>query len=66
MLDHETDGTEVTIETQHVIGNSGANPQVCRTTKGWKLLELWRDGPLTWVAPKDLKESNPVEVAEHD
>ena len=36
-----------------------------RTTQGWKLLVQWRDGTTTWIALKDLKESNPVQVAEY-
>ena len=35
-----------------------------KTTCGWKLLVLWKDGSKTWLPLKDLKESNPIEVAE--
>ena len=35
-----------------------------QTTVGWKLLVAWKDGSESWVPLKDLKESNPVEVAE--
>ena len=35
-----------------------------QTTVGWKLLVAWKVGSETWVSLKDLKESNPVEVAE--
>jgi hypothetical protein len=35
-----------------------------RTTAGWKLLVLMKDGSEQWVPLKDLKESNPVNVAE--
>ena len=35
-----------------------------QTTVGWKLLVAWKVGSETWVPLKDLKESNPVEVAE--
>jgi hypothetical protein len=34
-------------------------------TKGWKLLVKWKDGTSTWVPLKDLKDSNPIEVAEY-
>ena len=34
------------------------------TTKGWDLCVLWKDGSTSWVPLKDLKESNPIEVAE--
>jgi hypothetical protein len=36
-----------------------------RTTKGWQLLLQWKDGSNTWIPLKDLKESNPVDVAEY-
>ena len=35
-----------------------------KTTKAWKLLITWKDQSKTWIPLKDLKESNPVEVAE--
>ena len=45
----------------------GANGQekLKKTTKGWQLSVLWRDGSITWVPLKELKNSNPVEVAEY-
>ncbi len=36
-----------------------------RTTKGWQLCVQWRDGTTTWERLAELKESNPVEVAEY-
>jgi hypothetical protein len=35
------------------------------TTRGWDLQVEWRDGSTTWVPLSELKESNPVEVAEY-
>jgi hypothetical protein len=35
-----------------------------RTTKGWKLCVLWKDGSTSWENLKDLKESFPIQVAE--
>ena len=43
-----------------VSGNRVPTP----TTKGWELKVEWKDGSSSWVPLKDLKESNPVEVAE--
>ena len=31
---------------------------------GWVLLIQWKNGTGLWIPSKDLKESNPVEVAE--
>ena len=33
--------------------------------QGWKLLVHWRDGSISWEKLKDLKESNPIEVAKY-
>ena len=35
------------------------------TTKGWYFLVQWCDGQESWVPLKELKESNPVELAEY-
>lgn len=35
------------------------------TTKGWFLLVRWKDGSTSWIPLKDLKDSNPVQVAEY-
>jgi hypothetical protein len=35
------------------------------TTVGWEINVLWRDGTTTWSKLKDVKESHPVQVAEH-
>jgi hypothetical protein len=35
-----------------------------RTTKGWKLCVLWKDGTTSWESLKDPKESFPIQVAE--
>ena len=36
-----------------------------RTTKGWELCILWKDGSTSWESLKDIKDSNPVELAEY-
>ena len=36
-----------------------------KTTRGWSLCILWKDGSTLWEPLKDLKESNPLEVAEY-
>ena len=35
------------------------------TTQGWELEVEWRDGMTSWVPLKDLKDSNPVPLAEY-
>ena len=36
-----------------------------RTTKGWDIQVEWTDGTRTWVSLKDLKEANPIDLAEY-
>ena len=36
-----------------------------KTTKGWRLCVLWKDGSTSWERLPDLKESYPLDVAEY-
>ena len=63
IVDFVKDETAVTKEDGMIVNKRGiGRPR--KTTKGWKLLVKWRDGQESLVPLKDLKESNPVEVAE--
>ena len=62
--DHRKDETALTKENGYVIGRGG-NRHCKRTTKGWKLLVEWKDKSTQWVPLKDLKQSNPVQLAEY-
>ncbi|KAI2510101.1 Reverse transcriptase (RNA-dependent DNA polymerase) [Fragilaria crotonensis] len=42
----------------------GSNRRMRQTTKGWHLCVEWKDGTTSWERLADLKESNPIEVAE--
>ena len=35
------------------------------TTRCWSIKVEWKDGSVSWVPLKDLKASNPVELAEY-
>jgi hypothetical protein len=61
--DHRKNAQAVSIDDGFVTVNGQRRPK--RTTKGWELLVEWKDGAVTWVPLKDIKESNPVEVAEY-
>ena len=64
IIDHAADATAITKDDGFVVSRNGNKvPKV--TTRGWKLCVEWKDGTSDWVALKDLKESNPVEVAEY-
>ena len=64
IIDHKKNGSAVTMDDAYVATKNGVLRRR-RTTKGWKLLVSWKDGSSSWVSLKDLKESNPVQVAEY-
>ena len=47
------------------VTTSSGNVKPKVTTQGWQLLMLWKDKSMSWVRLKDLKESNPIELAEY-
>jgi hypothetical protein len=64
ITDHKKDASAILISEGSVrSGNGQMKPKV--TTRGWFLLVQWRDGSTSWEKLKDLKASNPVEVAEY-
>jgi len=64
ITDHRTNGHALCKDDGFVIDRSGRRRHRI-TTQGWELQVTWRDGSTSWVSLKDLKESNPVEVAEY-
>jgi hypothetical protein len=64
VIDHAKDNSAFTIADSYTISsNRNRVPKI--TMKGWKLLCQWCDGSSTWVPLVELKESNPVELAEY-
>ena len=63
IVDHEKDGSAVAADDQCITVNGRQHSH--KTTKGWKFCIQWMDGSTSWEALKDLKESNPVEIAEY-
>jgi hypothetical protein len=63
IVDHRKDDTAVERADMYV--QRGSNRQLKKTTKGWKLCVEWKDGSTSWERLANLKESNPVEVAEY-
>ena len=47
-----------------LLSQGEASVALRKSTIGWKLLELWKNGMEQWIPLSDLKASNPVEVAE--
>jgi hypothetical protein len=64
IIDHSSDASAVSRDNMYV-DKDGSNRHLRRTTKGWKLLIQWKDGTSTWERLANLKESNPVQVAEY-
>ena len=65
IIDHRTDGSEIP-DAEAFLTNSYGNKCRRKTTKGWEILVQWKDGRTLWVlALKDLKDSNPVDLAEY-
>jgi hypothetical protein len=63
IIDLITDGHAVAPADMYI--KHGRNNKVSKTTKGWHLYVEWKDGTTSWERLADLKESNPVEVAEY-
>jgi hypothetical protein len=64
IIDHAKDNTAIAIVDGYTRSANG-NRIPKQTTKGWKLLCQWKDGSSTWIPLVDLKDSNPVELAEY-
>jgi len=64
IVDHRSNATAISKDDGFVI-SSGGNRTAKRTTRGWELCVEWKDGTSDWVKLKDLKDSNPVELAEY-
>ena len=64
MTDHKKDDSAIA-KVDGFIKLSSGNLNCKRTTCGWKILVEWNDGSVDWVTLKDLKYSNPVELAEY-
>ena len=61
--DYLADENAVSKENQFFIGQNGRR-SLRKTTAGWKLRVVLTNGAMRWIPLKDLKESNPVDVAE--
>ena len=63
ITDHKKDNTAIPISDGTIRGANGQEKPK-KTTRGWSLLVQWKDGLMEWVRLNELKESNPIEVAE--
>jgi hypothetical protein len=63
IIDHKMDGHAVDRADMYI--NHGSNKIVTKKTKLWHLCVEWKYGTTSWKRLDDLKEINPVEVAEY-
>ena len=63
IIDHKKDASAIPLSNGTIMLNGREHKK--RTTRGWSFCVQWRDGTTSWENLKDLKESNPLEVAEY-
>jgi hypothetical protein len=64
IVDHRALADAITIQEGFMTMPNGQKVPK-QTTKGWELLVEWKDGSTSWIPLKDIKDTNPVEVAEY-
>lgn len=64
IVDHKTDGTQVHKDDGYITSHNG-NQSKRITTKGWLVLVEWKDGTTAWLPLRQVKDSNPIELAEY-
>ena len=63
ITDHKKGGRAIEMADMYVTTNRRRS--IKKSTVGWRLCVLWKDGTTSWERLSDLKESNPVEAAEY-
>ena len=63
IIDHRKNGHAVDKADKYL--NTKRGRKLRKSTIGWDMRVLWRDGSTSWIPLKQLKESNPVEIAEY-
>ena len=64
ILDHRKNENAISKRDGWYQTSEGSSKRVI-TTKGWDIKVQWKDGTSNWIPLKDIKESNPLEVAEY-
>jgi hypothetical protein len=63
IINHHRDENALRIDRKGIQGKSNMHCQP--TTKGWRLQVRWKDGTTSWEPLRNLKNSNPLEVAQY-
>jgi hypothetical protein len=64
IIDHKKDESALSKEEGFIELRNGQK-KCKKTTRGWKILVEWRDESSDWIDLKDVKEANPIELAEY-
>ena len=64
IIDHRSDDRAISMSDGTITTRHGQKRPVI-TTKGWYLKVEWADGTASWLPLSEVKNSNPVEVAEY-
>ena len=64
IIDHRTNERALTKENGYVMGRNRSRIAK-KTTIGWEMLVEFNDGVQHWIPMKDIKDSNPIDLAEY-
>ena len=64
IIDHRKSEDAFTKDDGWIMTSSGRRRRRI-TTKGWEMKLSWKDGTSSWIPMSEVKESNPVELAEY-
>jgi hypothetical protein len=64
IIDHKKDASAISIKDGFTMSLSG-NRVPKKMTRGWRLLCQWKDGSSSWVPLVELKQTNPIKLAEY-
>ena len=64
IIDHRKNDDAINKDDAYFLSKDGIRRRKI-TTRGWDFCVQWKDGSSHWVALKDLKHSNPVELADY-
>ena len=65
IIDHRSNEEAVKPEDGFVTVRKTGRKKPRITTKGWDIKVKWRDGTSSWIPMKEVKEANPIELAEY-
>jgi len=64
IVDYRVGDTTIKKEDGFTIGFNG-NVHPKKMTRGWDICVEWRDGSTSWLPLKDVKDANPLELAQY-